>query len=307
MKKASIVICTYNRAEILKLCLESLEALHLDRSLYEVVVVNNNCTDNTNEVVATFESRLPNLSIRLEEKVGVAHARNHALIYLEAEWIVYIDDDAKVFTDFTDQLQILFDNPKIEAFGGVDIPWYLYGKPIWMKDKYVQYTYKYKYKTPTILNKNEYAIIGIMGLKRSLMEKVGLFSTSLGMSGGKIAYGEEDEIQNRIRSFGSDIWFIPTLKIWHVVMPIKFNVDFYFKSGFALGRDKVKMEQIKPNFFYLVAVLIIAKLQLLVGLFIYTPQLLSKDYYLENWLIDVFRKPTKRIGVIYTSLTWFRK
>ena len=56
----TVAICTLNRAESLRRTLESLTAMRVPRDLnYEVVVVNNGCNDNTDDVIAAFADRLP--------------------------------------------------------------------------------------------------------------------------------------------------------------------------------------------------------------------------------------------------------
>src|SRR4051812_4974498 len=89
----SVCICTYNRAESLRSTLTSLAAQQgVSWTDCEVLVVDNNCTDRTVEVVHSFRGRLP---IRLvEEKVqGLAHARNRAVVDSRGALIVFTDDD----------------------------------------------------------------------------------------------------------------------------------------------------------------------------------------------------------------------
>jgi len=50
----SVIVTTYNRSDLLSGCLESLVNQTLDKTQYEVIVVDNNSTDNTSEVVSTF-------------------------------------------------------------------------------------------------------------------------------------------------------------------------------------------------------------------------------------------------------------
>ncbi len=55
----SVVICTYNRASILGRVLDSIKAQSLTPELYEVIVVDNNSTDNTREIIKEYESKIP--------------------------------------------------------------------------------------------------------------------------------------------------------------------------------------------------------------------------------------------------------
>lgn len=64
--RVSVIIATYNRAHILGECLQSLAEQNVSGDAFEVIVVDNNSTDNTEEVVAAFENRVPGL--RLDRK-----------------------------------------------------------------------------------------------------------------------------------------------------------------------------------------------------------------------------------------------
>ena len=56
----TVAVCTFNRAASLRRTLESLAAMNVPGDLvWEVVVVNNNCTDRTDEIIETFGQRLP--------------------------------------------------------------------------------------------------------------------------------------------------------------------------------------------------------------------------------------------------------
>ncbi|MFX6888208.1 glycosyltransferase, partial [Acinetobacter baumannii] len=74
----SIVICTYNRAQYLPDALDSLHHQTIDKQLYEIIVVNNNSTDNTAEVCEAYIKKYRDLSITylLETKQGASFARN---------------------------------------------------------------------------------------------------------------------------------------------------------------------------------------------------------------------------------------
>jgi len=51
----SVIVCTYNRVKFIEDCLDHLYKQTLSKNLFEVIVINNNSTDTTEEVVATFK------------------------------------------------------------------------------------------------------------------------------------------------------------------------------------------------------------------------------------------------------------
>ncbi|MGD8380729.1 MAG: glycosyltransferase, partial [Syntrophobacterales bacterium] len=95
MIKISVIVCTYNRAELLGGTLRTLCHQTLDTSEYEVIVVDNNSTDNTREVVDEFCRRSSNVRYCFEPQQGLSHARNQGLQEAKGKYVAYIDDDAR--------------------------------------------------------------------------------------------------------------------------------------------------------------------------------------------------------------------
>jgi len=87
----SAVICTNDRAELLRRTLESLCRQTLGQDAFEVVIVDDGSTDGTREVVRTFESRLP-LRCSFQRSAGLASARNHGVFLARGVITLFLDD-----------------------------------------------------------------------------------------------------------------------------------------------------------------------------------------------------------------------
>ena len=75
----SVCICTHNRSQSLRRTLDSLvEQEHLDEGEVEVLIVDNNCVDDTSQVVEAFQKALP-IRLVTENQQGLACARNRAV------------------------------------------------------------------------------------------------------------------------------------------------------------------------------------------------------------------------------------
>jgi glycosyltransferase involved in cell wall biosynthesis len=91
----SICICTYNRGQSLKRTLTSLASQKgISTGDVEVVIVNNNCTDETDKVIEEFRCELPIRRVS-ESKQGLAHARNRAVSEFKGDVLVFTDDDVR--------------------------------------------------------------------------------------------------------------------------------------------------------------------------------------------------------------------
>ena len=92
----SVVICTYNRAAIFKNALQSVCAQTIDPSSYEVIVVDNNSTDQTAEIAQSFCQQFPHVHYIKEKQQGLSYARNTGWQKAKGAYIAYIDDDCEV-------------------------------------------------------------------------------------------------------------------------------------------------------------------------------------------------------------------
>lgn len=88
----SVLLSTYNRADMLRQTLEAMSELDLSGLHVEFVVVDNNSKDDTAEVIDSFSDRLP-LNHLFEPRPGKNCALNHALDHAELGTIVVFTDD----------------------------------------------------------------------------------------------------------------------------------------------------------------------------------------------------------------------
>jgi glycosyltransferase involved in cell wall biosynthesis len=96
----SVVIPTYNRADILKKTLEALYRQSVQEIDYEVIVVNDGSTDDTGKVVKSFQKAHSNLVYIRQKNQGQGIARNAALKVARGLIIVLIGDDIIPTNDF---------------------------------------------------------------------------------------------------------------------------------------------------------------------------------------------------------------
>jgi len=88
----SIVIPTYNRANLLNFTLLSLVNQTINKSLFEVIIVDDGSTDNTKEIVSNFKEEM-RINYYYQEDIGyrVASARNLGVTKSNGEFILFID------------------------------------------------------------------------------------------------------------------------------------------------------------------------------------------------------------------------
>ena len=131
----SVIVCTYNREKYIGPLLESIAANDLSKSDYEIVLVDNNCTDNTHQVCDAFESAHPDIRFRYvkETEQGLSAARNKGIKEAKGDILVYVDDDALVDSHYLrDYAEWFAAHPQTMACGGPIMPLYETQEPKWM-------------------------------------------------------------------------------------------------------------------------------------------------------------------------------
>jgi len=96
----SVAICTYNRADLLDQTLTRMHQLVTPEGVdWELLIVDNNCSDHTAEVVAKHLPALP-IHALSETTQGLSHARNRAIDEASGELLIWTDDDVLIAPDW---------------------------------------------------------------------------------------------------------------------------------------------------------------------------------------------------------------
>ena len=246
--KLSVIISTYNRCESLKRVLNDLlENRDADGWSHEVIVVDNNSADATQQVV---ESYLEKFNSRLkyvyEPNQGLNFARNRGLNESEGTVVAYTDDDVLVSKDWVSSIEELFGEHDCDAVGGRVLPVFPENSPWWAK-KYL------KILTGAILvhdygegamhydpGKMNQFVGANMIFKKSIFERCGNFNTDIGLGRGTI--GDDTELFNRMRKQGVEICYCGKILIRHPVERHRMTLRFIAKWNKDLGKYFVVKE-----------------------------------------------------------------
>ena len=232
----SVVLCTYNRCQLMAAALKSVYEQTLPSSYYEVIVVDNNSTDETRKHVETVSLKHPHVRYRFEARQGLSYGRNTGFQSARGRYVAYLDDDCTVPREWLDIAQRIIGQVAPALFGGPYRPFYHSRKPIWYRDHYGAYDGG---PVARVLGRDEYLSGTNLFIRRSLLEQLGGFNTEVGMAGTRLGYGEETAIQRRVRHERPDetIYYEPRLTVFHLVRPEKMQLTWCAKQMFVSGRD----------------------------------------------------------------------
>ena len=133
-----VVICTWNNAVSLEGVLAALARQEpAERSRWSCLVVDNNCADNTQDVIHRFVAAgtIPGLRSVREPEQGLTPARLRGARNSTAPWIAFVDDDCFVRPDWIAQAMVFAEShPSTGAFGGkVVLDWEV-EPPRWLRN-----------------------------------------------------------------------------------------------------------------------------------------------------------------------------
>jgi glucosyl-dolichyl phosphate glucuronosyltransferase len=249
----SVVICTYNRDKFIGEALDSLSKQTLNPTLFEIIIVNNNCTDNTEAICKDFIVQHPELEINyvVETNQGLSFARNRGITESKYEVITYIDDDAFAKANFLELIYDYFNaHPDIAGIGGKVIPRYEIEEPKWMNKYLYGIVTKIDYgNSIRKFSGNNFPVGCNMTYRKDLLQKVGGFNN-------KLKWRADDKYINfKIREISDEIIYIPNLEVEHTIDAYRTSdknfKDITLKFGSAESirvRDEGKWSYLKKLF-----------------------------------------------------------
>lgn len=231
----SIVVCTYNRAKILNDCLLSLSTQSASADFFEIIVVDNNSNDSTQMVVGTFCKNDKRFRLVNEFKQGLSHARNRGWQEAKGEYVAYIDDDAVAFPGWAESIAVFIENKQsVAAFGGPYEAMNNAPVPPWFPPEYGYFDLG---DSIISLDAQTQFLCGTnMVFRRELLQEIGGFSSGLGMSGGKLSYGEETRLQIELKRKGHEIYYVPSIRVKHLLATEKMSFRWLMKSVYSVGK-----------------------------------------------------------------------
>ena len=143
-KLLSVVIPTYNRCALLERALESLFAQTLDPEQFEVIVIDDGSTDDTERSLTALTARAPvSVQYRRQSNRGPGAARNRGMELAEGEHVLLFDDDVLAVPAFLEEhlrFHRLHPQANVAVAGNLplapDLPAEWRGRGQWWRDKW---------------------------------------------------------------------------------------------------------------------------------------------------------------------------
>jgi GT2 family glycosyltransferase len=208
--KLSVLICTRNRAKSLDATLERFFEQQFNGEYeYEIVVIDNNSTDQTGEVIERHVAKHPQIIRQyFEPRCGLTYARNTALAAAVGEIIVFTDDDVLVDTNWLNEIYREFNSdPDLFMLGG---------RVLLANDKLqtVSLQISELRQTFEFPDNGGFAMGANMAFRREVFDRIGVFDVRLG-AGRFFAGADDTDIFYRALKAGYRCFYTPNVLVYH--------------------------------------------------------------------------------------------
>jgi glucosyl-dolichyl phosphate glucuronosyltransferase len=248
----TVIICTYNRCQSLAKALESAAALRLPESdRWEVLVVDNNSTDRSREVVEDFCRRYPDrFRYLIERQQGKSYALNAGVQEASGDALAFMDDDVAVERSWLQNLITPLNSDEWTGAGGRILldpsfsppPWLGLKEPWNLSGVLAQFDLG---DTPRQLDRAPYG--ANMAFRKQMFSKYGGFRTDLGPRPGTQIRGEDTEFGRRLLAAGERLRYEPSATVYHPVPEERVRKSYFLSWYFDHGRAMVREWPRAPN------------------------------------------------------------
>lgn len=238
--RITVAICTWNRPRLLERTLDALSVCKPPTVPWELIVVNNDGTMSTSDVVAAFEGRLPVREVP-EPSTGLSNARNTAVRSSIGDYIVWTDDDVLVSEAWLRAYEAAFErHPTADFFGGNITPWFEKPPPVWLDEAIhvtaVAYAVRDQGSREFRVTRNTLPFGANMAFRRSVLVDRP-FNSALGRRGLAMLSGEELTVFEAILEAGGEGWWVPGAAVQHFISEDRMTVEYLRRFWNGNGRS----------------------------------------------------------------------
>jgi GT2 family glycosyltransferase len=250
----SVILSTYNRAAHLRHALSSL--CELDQSkigAWELIVVDNNSSDDTREVVEEYQRTFPaTLRYLFCGSQGKSHAMNAGIAAAQAELLAFTDDDVTFDHQWLNSIQEAMAEPGVMGVGGRIVP-------IWDRPPPKWYSEDGRYRLMGVIVKYDLGPAGRpvdstcpplganMAFRRAAFERHGMIRPDVGRFRRTMLYGEDTEFGRRLLAAGERIVYSPGAVVYHPVEPERLHKGYALRWYYYYGRSLARLDPPPPN------------------------------------------------------------
>jgi glycosyltransferase involved in cell wall biosynthesis len=240
----SVIVCCFNSAgRIVKTLTALAQQKCEEKMLWEIIIVDNGCTDETQTVaVQTWETLNARADFRVvfEAEPGLANAREKGIAEAKFSVVVFCDDDNWLCENYVQGVfNILQSEPDVAACGGMGVPVFETEEPFW----FYNYTEAFALGSQ-IINENGGKLLNLYGaglaVKKNVFDELkdaGFKQILKGRTGKKLSSAEDTELTYAMVLIGYRLYCTDDLKFFHFLPKERLTIEYLKKLFIAFGTD----------------------------------------------------------------------
>ena len=237
--RVTVAVITYNRARFLRETLSGLVRQDYPPALWELLVIDNNSTDDTAEVVYAFMASTPPPRRVVEVAPGLDCGRNRAVIEAKGDVVVLVDDDILMAPDWLSRLVAPFASEnahQVGVVGGEVVPVFPDGLPPWLEGVHRPLALR---PDTGPLGPGQWPMGANFAFPRWVFARLGNFDTHLDRRGAQLFGGGDTDMIRRVRAAGLEAWFVPGAKVQHQIPAGRLTFSYAARHAFDSARSRV--------------------------------------------------------------------
>jgi len=249
--KIAVVICTRNRASFLSDLLQALKKQTMPSDQWEIIVVDNNSTDATLEVIEKYRSQGMAIKLVKESRLGSNFCRNTGIKNSSAPLIAFIDDDAYPDCEWLSNIWEIYGSEEVWDFclSGKIALHFLNERPGWLNKELEDYLSAIDYgESPKWIQARQACSANLVIPRKHFQANSVLgFDTRLLRRDGNLKSNDETLTLLKLEKLGVRFLYCPNIKVWHQIPKQRLQSSFFIKRAFWQGISDIQMENIRSG------------------------------------------------------------
>jgi glycosyltransferase involved in cell wall biosynthesis len=247
----SVVICTRNRADLLRHALASVVDQPFPRAEFEIIVVDNASTDRTPAVVAEFQGAAQVRYLR-EERIGLCIARNTGWRAASGRHVAFFDDDAIALPGWLAAIRDGFASASgsVGVIGGRVDPIWEQRRPAWLADEIAGSLTIVDWGEPGRVIpdiRREWLVGANMAVPRELLAEIGGFHPWLDRVGNQLLSSGDVFLQMELIRRGYQCVYLPAMAIQHRVPASRLTRRWFLRRFYWQGVSDAVIQLIEKT------------------------------------------------------------
>lgn len=242
----TVSVCTHDRPHYVRSCLESLRRQSVGLNAFDILVVDSCSPDAVGEQLREMVAAMPNARLVRAERLGASIARNLAIASTDADYLLFIDDDAIAAPDWIEQIRrvIMEHDPWPAVLGGRVLPIWEKPLPAWWPRSLrgvlsiIEWDGRGEFRTPQVPATLEPYGVNMI-VRRDAVREVGGFDELLGRYGDFLLSDEDVQLAWKIQDRGHSVRYDSRITVHHQIQASRLAPSWLLARLYCQGASTV--------------------------------------------------------------------